>query len=176
MPKKGLIHIYTGDGKGKTTASLGLALRARSHGLKVVYTSFHKNPDRWGYQEHTVLEQIGAEVERFAKEHPMCDKDMTNDQLREKCIEGLEWIKKRLSENPPDLMIIDEIIISVRDGYLTEEELLDLLDGKPDLTELVITGRGASEKMIEKADLVTEMKKIKHPYDEGIPARAGIEF
>ena len=99
MSSTGLIQIYTGDGKGKTTSSLGLALRARSHGLEVVYTSFHKNPDRWGYQEHTVLEEIGVKVHRFAKEHPMCDKDVTKEDLRNKCLEGLNFIKNIFSEN-----------------------------------------------------------------------------
>ncbi|MEO0260967.1 MAG: cob(I)yrinic acid a,c-diamide adenosyltransferase, partial [candidate division WOR-3 bacterium] len=86
------------------------------------------------------------------------------------------FVEKIFNENKYDIIILDEINISVRDGFLKEEEILSLLDKKPYGIELILTGRGATEKMIEKADLVSEVKKIKHPYDKGIFARKGIEF
>ena len=172
----GLIQIYTGTGKGKTTAALGLALRARSHGLKVGYISFHKNPERWGYQEQDVLEKIGVDVKRFAKQHPLCDDSVTHDDLRAACLEGLAHVRTVFADNLYDVLILDEINISVRDGYVTEDEVVALVDAKPESVELVLTGRGATEAMIERADLVSDICAVKHPYDKGIEARKGIDF
>ncbi|MFC1582851.1 cob(I)yrinic acid a,c-diamide adenosyltransferase [Planctomycetota bacterium] len=174
--KTGIIHIYTGNGKGKTTAALGLALRARSHGLSVVWVSFHKNPERWGYREQEQLQAIGVEIAQFAKEHPFCDKDVTPEGLRNDCLEGLDHLRTLYQRDDLDLLVVDELNISVRDGYLQEQEVLDFMQARPEGLELVLTGRGATPAMCEIADLVTEMTKIKHPYDEGFQARKGIEF
>jgi len=173
--EKGLIEVYTGDGKGKTTAVIGLACRATGHNLKVCYIYFHKNPERWGYGEFKILEKIGIDVFGFAKEHPYFDK-VEKEKLREECLKGIEFIKKIYKEKKYDVIICDEILISLRDSFLKEEEIIKIMEEKPENVELVLTGRIATEKIIEKADLVSEIKKIKHPYDKGIKSREGIEY
>jgi len=173
---KGLIHIYTGDGKGKTTAAIGLAIRARGQNLRVGYIYFHKEPERWGYAEHGILTKLGVDIFGFAKKHPHFHKDITADEIRHECLEGLGVIKGLYRENKYDLLILDEINISLRDGFLKEDEVLDILEAKPENLELVLTGRGASQKIIEKADLVSDIQAIKHPYDVGIQRRKGIEY
>jgi len=173
---KGLIHVYTGKGKGKTTAAIGLACRGRGHGFRVCYICFHKEPKKWGYGEHRILKKLGVGVKGFAKRHPHFFKDISAQEVRKECLKGLEFIKKIFQENKYDILILDEILISLRDGFLKEEEVLDILNSKPKNLELVLTGRGATEKIIGKADLVSEIKKIKHPYDRGIQRRKGIEY
>jgi cob(I)alamin adenosyltransferase len=173
--EKGLIEVYTGDGKGKTTVVIGLACRAIGHNLKVCYIYFHKNPERWGYGEFKILKKIGVDIFGFAKEHPHFDK-VEKEKLREECLKGIEFIKKIYEEKKYDVIICDEILISLRDGFLEEEEIIKIMEEKPENVELIFTGRYITEKIIEKADLVSEIKKIKHPYDKGIKSRKGIEF
>ena len=176
MKTKGLIQVYTGDGKGKTTAAVGLACRARGQGLKVCYVYFHKDPEKWGYGELKILEKLGVTVKGFAKKHPHFYKKVTPKDVRKKCLEGLKFVKKVYEENEYDILILDEIIISLRDGFLKEKEILDALSSKPEKLELILTGRDATKKIIKKADLVSEIKKIKHPYDSGMKGRKGIEY
>lgn len=173
---KGLIQIYTGDGKGKTTAAIGLAVRARAQNLRVGYIYFHKEPEKWGDTEHGILAELGVDIFGFAKKHPRFFKDVTIEEIRQECLEGLEFIKKVYQENKYDLLILDEINISMREEFLKEEEVLEILEAKPEGLELVLTGRGAPVKIIERADLVSEIKAIKHPYDRKIQRRKGIEF
>ena len=174
--KKGLIQVYTGDGKGKTTASVGQAVRAAGHQWKVCYVYFFKNPDDYGYGELEVLENLGVKVSGFAHKHPHFYKDISPDEMRRQCLEGVDFIRKLFKEDACDLLILDEINIALRDKFLQEEELLALLDDKPPEMELILTGRGATEKVIEKADLVTSMTKLKHHFDQGIEGREGIEY
>ncbi|MBU0693907.1 MAG: cob(I)yrinic acid a,c-diamide adenosyltransferase [Candidatus Omnitrophica bacterium] len=176
MRRKGLIQIYTGDGKGKTTAAVGLAVRARGHGLRVCYVYFYKDPEKWGYSEHIVLKKVGVDVFAFAKSHPSCSKKTNLEDVRKDCLKGLDFIKKMYGQEEYDLLILDEINISVRDGFLKEEEILGILDSKPKSLELILTGRGATKKIIKKADLVSEIKKVKHPFDSGVKRRKGIEY
>jgi len=170
-----LIEVYTGDGKGKTSAVIGLVCRAKGHNLKVCYIYFHKNPEKWGYGEFKILKKIGVDVFGFAKEHPHFEK-VEKEKLREECLKGIEFIKKIYKEKNYDIVVCDEILISLRDGFLKEEEIIEIMEEKPENIELILTGRYITEKIIEKADLVSEIKKIKHPYDKGIKARKGIEF
>jgi len=174
--EKGLIQVYTGDGKGKTTAAIGLAVRAKGQGLNVGYIYFHKEPETWNYGEIGVLEKLGVGIFGFAKKHPHFYKDVTSEEMRKECLAGIEFIKKLYSENNYDILILDEINISVRDGFLKEEEVLAIMEKKPEGLELVLTGRGATEKIIEKADLVSRIEEIKHPYNSGIERRRGIEY
>lgn len=176
MKGKGLIEIYTGDGKGKTTAAIGLAIRAIGQGLKVCYIYFHKNPDKWGYAEYKILEKLDVDVFGFAKLHPFCDRGVNLESIRQECLKGLEFIKEIFQQNKYDILILDEINISLRDGFLKEEEVLDILKLKPENLEIVLTGRGAPSKIIEEADLISEIKEIKHPYKLGIERRKGIEY
>lgn len=173
--ERGLIEVYTGDGKGKTSAVIGIVCRAKGHNLKVCYIYFHKNPEKWGYGEFKILKKIGVDVFGFAKEHPHFEK-VEKEKLREECLKGIEFIKKIYKEKNYDIVVCDEILISLRDGFLKEEEIIEIMEEKPENIELILTGRYITEKIIEKADLVSEIKKIKHPYDKGIKARKGIEF
>lgn len=176
MKRKGFIQIYTGNGKGKTTTAVGLAARARGHDLKVCYVYFHKDPEKWEYGEHRVLEKLGVDIFGFAKKHPHFHKEIEPADIRKECLEGIEFIKRIYQEKKYDILILDEIIISLRDGFLKEEDVLGILDSKPEDLELILTGRGAPEKIIKRADLVSEIKNIKHPFDKGIKGREGIEY
>ncbi|QTA87648.1 cob(I)yrinic acid a,c-diamide adenosyltransferase [Desulfonema magnum] len=169
---KGYVQVYTGNGKGKTTASLGLSVRAAGAGLKVFIGQFMKMGD---YSEMKALkkfsdlitiEQYGAG--RFVKGKPSPEEIKSSR-------EGLERIKAVVASGEYDLVIIEEGNVAVMVGLFSVQELLDIIDSKPEHMELVITGRGADLKIIEKADLVTEMKEIKHYYQKGIQARVGIE-
>jgi len=176
MTKKGLIHIYTGTGKGKTTAAIGLAIRAVGHGFKVAYIYFHKDPKRWGYGEHKILKKIGVDVFGFARKHPHFYKKLNPGKVRRECLKGLRFIESLYAQNKYDMMILDEIIISLRDGFLNKEEVMNIMKMKPRGLELVLTGRGANEEVIRYADLVSKIAKTKHPYDKGMRRRIGIEY
>lgn len=168
---KGYIQVYTGAGKGKTTASLGLAIRAAGAGLKVYIVQFLKKGD---YSEikglsrfdNITVEQYG--VGRFVKGKP-APEDV------ELALEGYDKLCKILKAGHHDVVIAEEANVAVMCNVISEKQLLALMSMKPTHVELVVTGRGATEKIIEKADLVTEMKEIKHYYKTGVAARVGIE-
>jgi cob(I)alamin adenosyltransferase len=172
--KKGLIEVYTGDGKGKTTAAVGLAVRALGRGLRVCYISFHKVPGVSG--ELKILRKLGAGIFHFAPWHPSFRKGAGAERIRKECLAGLKFIEKAFARKKYDLVIIDEINISLRDGFLKEEEVGKIIRKKPAGMELVITGRGAPGFLLKAADLVSEIKKIKQPFDSGVKARKGIEY
>ncbi len=174
--KKGLVHIYTGTGKGKTTASVGLAARALGQGLTVVYAHFMKRPELYGYHEIDSLKVLGATVLGFTDGHPHFDKTLKAEDLRKQVAEALVYLSGYSVPAAPDLLIMDEILICVRDGFLNEADLITFIESKPETTELILTGRGATPGLIEKANYVSEINKVKHPYDEGIASRKGIEF
>jgi len=174
--KKGLIQIYTGPGKGKSTAAIGQAVRAAGHGLKVGLVTFFKDPEAFGYGEYKSLEKLGIKSFLFAKKHPHFYKELNPDDVRQECSRGLEFIRELFHDSSWDMLVLDEINIAVRDGFLKEEEVLSLMEAKPEKLELVLTGRGITDKIIEKADLVSEVKEVKHPYSQGIKSREGIEY
>lgn len=176
MKKYGLIQIYTGDGKGKTTAAIGLAVRARGHNCKVAYVSFHKNPHKWQQGEYKILKKIGVDVYSFADNHSCFPKKKDHVSIRKQCLDGLNFIKQIYLKNKYDLLILDEIIGSLCGNFLAINEVVEILNLKPKNTELVLTGRGAPKKIINKADLVSKIKKIIHPFDSKINARKGIEY
>lgn len=175
----GLIHIYTGTGKGKTTAAIGLATRALGSGLSVCYCSFHKHPEKYGYTEMESLKKLGARVINFAKHHPHMDENVTDetiDAIKKEVAEAMNTLTILLSTEHYDLLIMDEIFISVRDNYLEEEVLIEFIKNKPEKTELVLTGRGATERTMSLAHYITNMECVKHPYYSNIPSRKGIEY
>jgi cob(I)alamin adenosyltransferase len=176
MKKKGLIQVYTGAGKGKSTAAVGQAVRAAGHGFKVGFVSFFKDPEVFGYGEYESLKKLGVKTFLFAKKHPHFYKELNPDDVCRECSKGLQFIKGLFRDPSWDMLILDEINIAVRDGFLKEEDVLSLLDAKPEQLELVLTGRGVTEKIIEKADLVSEVKEVKHPYSQGVKSREGIEY
>ena len=176
MKERGFIQVYTGDGKGKSTAAIGQAVRATGHGFKVGFVSFFKDPEVFGYGEYESLQKLGIRTFLFARRHPHFYKDLSFDEVRRECLRGLEFIKGLFADETWDMLVLDEINITLRDGFLEEEEVLSLLELKPQNLELILTGRGATEGIIEKADLVSEVKKLKHPYEQGIRHREGIEY
>ena len=169
-----MIQVYTGEGKGKTTAALGLAFRAVGHGLKAVIIQFMKGTERTG-------ELMSAEkLAPLLTIKPMGRKgfiDKNNPDLEDKtlAVKALDYAREVMLKQPVDLLILDEINVAVDFGLLPVESVLELLDLKPDSLELILTGRYADPKIVEKADLVTEMKNIKHYFAQGVPAREGIE-
>jgi cob(I)alamin adenosyltransferase len=176
MEKKGLIQVYTGTGKGKSTAAIGQAVRAAGHGFKVGFVSFFKDPEAFGYGEYKSLEKLGIKTFLFARKHPHFYKELNPDDVCQECSKGLEFIKELIQDPSWDMLVLDELNIALRDGFLKEEDVLSLLDAKPDKLELVLTGRGVTDKIVEKADLVSEVREVKHPYSQGIKSREGIEY
>jgi cob(I)alamin adenosyltransferase len=170
--RKGYIQIYTGNGKGKTTAALGLALRAAGAGLKVFIAQFVKQRR---CSEHKALERFSDLVtfKRYGKGFFMKRKPGKADfEAAEK---GFEEARNIILSRQYDVVILDEINIAVKYGLIRIDELLDVMAKKPAAVELVITGRYAESSVIDKADLVTEMKAIKHYSGQGVKARKGIE-
>jgi len=173
--KQGLVQVYTGSGKGKTTAALGVALRAVGHGMKVLVIQFMKGKANGGEQgtarrlspELTVI-RAGrkAFVSRSAP-------DPIDFELARK---GFTMAMKALEDGAHDVVILDEINMVVDYGLISLSDLLHLIDSKPTTMELILTGRNARPEVLERADLVTEMVERKHYYQKGIPARKGIEL
>jgi len=169
--KKGYVHIYTGNGKGKTTASFGLALRASGAGLKVFIGQFVKG---MFYSELNILPKIeNITLKQYGQDCFIVNKPTENDIKIAK--DGLNEIKEVLESGKYDLVILDEANIALYYELFSTEELIDVLNNRAPKTEVVITGRKAPEKLIEYADLVTEMREIKHYYTQGVQAREGIE-
>jgi cob(I)alamin adenosyltransferase len=169
---KGYVHVYTGDGKGKTTAALGLALRAIGAGLKVYIAQFIKKGD---YSEINALKRFSdcVTVEQFGRGRFTRGKPTPEDI--EAARKGLMRVKEILSSRQHHIVILDEINVAVSYGIFSPEDLLDIIDRKPDDIELIITGRNAAPEIVEKADLVSEVKAIKHYFQSGVKARIGIE-
>jgi cob(I)alamin adenosyltransferase len=172
---QGLIQVYTGDGKGKTTAAFGLAFRAYGRGFKVGVVQFMKT---WVTGEVSLAQTLeNFDIKRIDTS-PKFTWEMNEAELAELKTEirkGFEYVLKLVKENAYDVLILDEINHIINQKFVTKEEILDLLDSKPETMELVLTGRNAPDWLMERADLVTEMKCIKHPFDKGIAARVGIE-
>jgi cob(I)alamin adenosyltransferase len=169
---KGYIQVYMGDGKGKTTAALGLALRAAGAGLKVYFAQFVKG---MRYSEHVALERM-ADYITVAQYGRSCfiKGDPTEEDIR-LAREGLSQSRKAMLSGDYDIVILDEANIATHYNLFSVEDLLDFIRAKPDDVELIITGRDADPKIIETADLVTNMKEIRHYYQKGVVAREGIE-
>ena len=168
---KGYVQVYTGNGKGKTTASLGLAIRAAGAGLGVFIIQFMKQGE---YSEIKALEKLdNIFVEQYGA--GLFVKGKPSDAERAKCRQGYERLCQIIEAGKHDLVIADEANIACFCGLLSEEDLLHLIDIKPDHIELVMTGRSAPASVMDRADLVTEMTAIKHYYQQGVSARVGIE-
>jgi len=171
--QRGLIQIYTGDGKGKTTAALGLALRASGAGLKIFIGQFIKCGD---YSEIKALRRLKPNVTvrqygsgRFIRGKP------SPEEIKD-AKQGLIDLVRIMAGGKYDVVIADEIFCALGCGAVSPSDIKCLIDKKPANIELVLTGRNAPSSIMKRADLVTEMRKIKHPYDCGIKARKGIEF
>ena len=167
----GLIHIYTGNGKGKTSAALGLALRACGHDLRVILIQFIKGSISG---EHTFTSKYKSF--RILKLNNDDCFGKSEEQQKEEARDTLEIAVRTLTSQEYDIVIFDEIFMAYNMRFITIDEIINLMDIKPFRVELIMTGRMAPAAAIERADLVTEMTMIKHPYSRGVAARAGIEY
>ncbi|PAV12060.1 cob(I)yrinic acid a,c-diamide adenosyltransferase [Methanosarcina spelaei] len=171
---KGLVYLYTGEGEGKTTNAFGLALRAVGHGYSVIIVQFLKGRKYIG--EYKIKDRLAPEYEicQFGREEFVDFKNPIplDYELAEK---GLEFAKKALKRKPR-LLILDEINLAAHFGIVKTEDILKLLEKIPKETTVVLTGRRAPEELIKRADLVTEMRLIKHPFEKNVPAREGLEY
>lgn len=171
---RGYVQIYTGNGKGKTTAAIGLMVRALGAGLRVFFAQFIKGGR---YSEIDMLEKIASAgrltCRQYGKGCFIMRKPAEED--REAAREGLNEISRIMRSDAYDLIVLDEANVAVNLGLLDVSDLIGVIDGKPEGVELVFTGRGAPEALIERADLVTEMREVKHYYQKGVLARRGIE-
>jgi len=171
---KGLVQVYTGNGKGKTTAALGLAVRAQGQGLKVHFIFFMKGG--YPYGERNTLEQLpNVTYEIYGGKH-FVDPNNVQEGDKEEAKKALRAARKALTSGEYDLVILDEVNVATSWGLIEVEDLLKLIDDKLPNVELVLTGRYADKRLIDKADLVSEVTEVKHPYKQGIPARKGIEY
>ena len=169
--EKGYIQVYTGNGKGKTTAALGLSLRAVCAGKKVYFAQFIKGMK---YSELNAEKYLpGFSMKQYGNESFIYDEPTEEDIRLGK--EGLKECSELLSSGEYDVVVLDEINIALYYKLFTVEEVIEVLDNRSAGVEVILTGRYAHEKIIEKADLVTEMKEIKHYYEMGVQARVGIE-
>ncbi len=175
MEQKGLIHLYCGDGKGKTTAAAGLSLRAAGAGKQVLFVQFFKTGSSSEIQPLKRLDTVwtmhsAIPHHRFSKMGE-AERVQARDDYRRLLEEALAQARGDV-----DLLVLDETVSACNRGILCEETLLAFLRTKPERLEVVLTGRNPSDALLSLADYVTEMRKIKHPYDRGVRARRGIEF
>ena len=171
--RKGYVQVYTGDGKGKTTAAFGLALRAIGKGLRVVVVQFMKAGPTWG--EIRAAEMLGFDVVQVGLDH-WVRKGEATDADRRAAGEGFAKARELVVSGAFDLVILDELMTSLSFELIPLDDVLALMREKPSHVELVLTGRGAPDAVVAAADLVTEMRAVKHYFDKGVPAREGIEF
>ncbi len=168
----GLLLVYTGNGKGKTTAALGVLLRALGHGLRSCTVQFLKG--KWKTGERNFAESHGLEWHMMGHGFTWDSKDVDRD--RQMVREAWTLAEERILSGSYDLVILDEVCYALHYGYLGCEEVLETLRRRPVELNVILTGRNAPEALVEAADLVTEMREIKHPYKKGTPAARGIDF
>ena len=174
MSNQGLVILYTGDGKGKTTAALGQAVRAAGHGLKICIIQFIKG--KWETGEAKAAQDHLAEVVEF---HTLGTGFTWKDEessVREAGRKAWDFAQETISSGRFDLVVLDELTYLINYRIVEELEVIDLLRKRPTRQHVVITGRGASQGLINAADLATEMRLLKHPYENGIKAQKGVEF
>jgi len=174
MSELGLMQVYTGAGKGKTTAALGLTLRAWGRGLRVCIIQFMKVGEDYG-EIMAVRKLAGVDLFQFGREVLICKGEHTTEDLR-LARKGLQKASEALTSGDYDIVIMDEVNVVVDFGILAPTEVLKVVRGRRKGVEVVLTGRNAPKPFIDEADLVTEMVQIKHPFDLGVIARPGVEY
>jgi len=171
---KGLVQIFTGDGKGKTSAALGAVLRALGHGLRVYFVYFMKGD--YPYGERSILSSLSnVDMASFGQKG-FVDPANVKPEEKEQARLALAAAREAMLSGNYDLVVLDEVNLAVAWKLVELDEVVRLINDKPQNVELILTGRRADAKLVQMADLVTEMLKIKHPYDKGIKARQGIEY
>jgi len=169
----GLLEIFTGNGKGKTSAALGVVLRALGHGLRVHVIYFMKGD--YPYGEQKILSQLPNVSFATFGQLDFVDPANVKPEEREQANKALEAAQRSLLSNEYDLIVLDEVNVAIAWKLVDLEKVIELIKQKPDKLELILTGRYADEKLIELADLVTEMIEVKHPYRKGVLSRKGID-
>lgn len=171
----GLIIVYTGNGKGKTTSALGVALRASGYDKKILIIQFIKT---WFTGEKKALEKLpNIEFYQMGEGFVRIQNDtLPIEDHENSAINALTFAQEKLASNEYNIVILDEINVALHEKLLNLDDVIKLVKDKPKETDLILTGRNAHEKIIELADLVTEMKEIKHPYQKGIKAKPGIDY
>jgi cob(I)alamin adenosyltransferase len=171
---KGLIQVFTGNGKGKTSAALGSILRAAGHGFKVFIVFFMKG--KYPYGEFSSLPRLpNVEVASFGL-RCLVDRNNINPEEIEQAQLALKTAREAMLSGKYDMVVLDEVNVAVYFNLIPLDDVVKLVEAKPPELELILTGRYAEAAVIERADLVTEMVKVKHPYDKGVKARKGIEY
>ena len=171
---RGLVYVFTGEGKGKTSTALGIALRALGHGLKVYVAYFMKGDYPYG-ERASLSKSPNVKLESFGKTSFVDPKSIKPEERKE-AQRGFEAARQAVLGGNYDVVILDEVNLAVAWKLIELDKVLKLIEDKPLQVDLILTGRKADSKLIESADLVTEMVKIKHPYDKGIKARRGIDY
>lgn len=172
--KPGCVQIYTGDGKGKTTAALGLALRASGHGARVMIIQFMKGWKFYGELESIKNIQLITIVQTGRPDYVYKGAETEEDFAE--AAKGLQLAVECVNANSCDLLILDEINVALDFGFISLDKVIELIKKRPDEMELVLTGRDANQRLYQYACLITEMREIKHPYRNGVCARKAIEY
>lgn len=174
--KKGYIHIYTGDGKGKTTAALGLTFRAAGRKKKILFVQFLKGIETGELK--SIMENPYIEHLNIAKTTRFFNTLSKEEQVEMEDRAKIEWTELlvKMKRGSYDVIVLDEIMAAIHHGLILEQEVIEMLAEKQNEAEVILTGRNASMDLISKADLVTEMRKVKHYYDHGVVSRLGIEY
>lgn len=171
---RGMVQVFTGNGKGKTSAALGTVLRASGHGLKVFIVFFMKGS--YPYGEYASLSRLpNVDVASFGFRRRTDPANLKPEEIEQARL-ALSAARKAMLSGNYDLVVLDEVNVAVNFKLIDVDEVVNLINDKPQKVELILTGRYADARLIEMADLVTEMVKLKHPYDKGVPARKGIEY
>jgi len=174
--KIGLVHIYTGNGKGKSTAAFGQVLRALGYGMRVYIVQFLKSKD-WPSGELKAFSQFkDVKIVRYNQIHPIFDPEVDVKELRASIGRALDEAKEAMMSGDYDIIVLDEINNAISDGFIDGKAVVDFILSKPKEIELILTGRNAIKEIIDLADYVTEMEFIKHPFQKGVQARREIEF
>jgi cob(I)alamin adenosyltransferase len=172
--QKGYIQVYTGNGKGKTTAAIGQAVRAAGYGLRSYIIQFMKE---YPYSELKSLKRFEdlITIEQCGKDDFVYKKESPPKEQMEKVSSALNSAMKKMLSKEYDIIILDEVLVSIYFGLFKTEQILDFIKAKPETVELILTGRYCPQEIIDAADLVTEMKEVKHYYSKGVLSRKGIE-
>ncbi len=171
---KGYLQVYTGNGKGKTTAAVGLSIRALGNGLKIYFVQFMKD---YPYGEVKILESFAPDLilRRYGNDSFVFEKKQPSTKLKRIVRQGLEEAEQAMLSGKYDLVVLDEVLVSIYFGLFSTEEILSFIRKRPPAVELILTGRYCPQSIKKISDLVTEMKEVKHYYKQGVKARKGIE-